>query len=180
MRVYGIDPKLEKYLWNTQLVTKQCTENGTWYMKKGSERPWTNFSQCGNIHYIDVEATRLNNETNQMCAEWLMLIKDTTNVGYGLSIVALFFALVIFVKLKRLHCERNKLHVNLFTTYVLRALIYFAKNAFFFDGPTLVNDISLVGDQAGPDYVSTKIQLNVKTYCNLVEFIFAKWARGSY
>uniref|UniRef100_A0AAR5P0J2 G-protein coupled receptors family 2 profile 2 domain-containing protein n=1 Tax=Dendroctonus ponderosae TaxID=77166 RepID=A0AAR5P0J2_DENPD len=164
----------------TQLVTKQCTENGTWYMKKGSERPWTNFSQCGNIHYIDVEATRLNNETNQMCAEWLMLIKDTTNVGYGLSIVALFFALVIFVKLKRLHCERNKLHVNLFTTYVLRALIYFAKNAFFFDGPTLVNDISLVGDQAGPDYVSTKIQLNVKTYCNLVEFIFAKWARGSY
>lgn len=69
-------------------------------MKKGSERPWTNFSLCGDIHYIDLEATRLNNETSQICANWLTLIKDATNVGYGLSIVALFFALVIFIKLK--------------------------------------------------------------------------------
>ncbi|ELK31849.1 Glucagon-like peptide 2 receptor [Myotis davidii] len=52
-------------------------------------------------------------------------------VGYSLSTVALLLALTLLLFLRKLHCTRNYIHMNLFASFVLKALAVLGKDIVF-------------------------------------------------
>ncbi|XP_016110815.1 glucagon receptor-like [Sinocyclocheilus grahami] len=50
-------------------------------------------------------------------------------VGYSLSLAALTLALAILISFRKLHCMRNNIHMNLFGSFILRAVSILVKDA---------------------------------------------------
>ncbi|XP_060530346.1 parathyroid hormone/parathyroid hormone-related peptide receptor-like [Cylas formicarius] len=153
------------------LVTKQCNHNSTWFVDPDRESG-TNFSQCGGIYIFDNSLS--NGTIDPIYETWLPIIKDTAYVGYSVSILSLAMALAIFVNIKRLHCERNKLHVNLFLSFVMRALMFILKDALYVRGTALRNDATY--DEDGDAYFNyswlCRILISVRYYFILSNFTF--------
>ncbi|XP_066096195.1 growth hormone-releasing hormone receptor isoform X2 [Saccopteryx bilineata] len=55
-------------------------------------------------------------------------------LGHSLSVVALLAAIAILVALRRLHCPRNYIHTQLFTTFILKAGAVLLKDSALFHG----------------------------------------------
>ncbi|GAB1300832.1 Glucagon-like peptide 1 receptor [Apodemus speciosus] len=61
--------------------------------------------------------------------EQLLSLYIIYTVGYALSFSALVIASAILVGFRHLHCTRNYIHLNLFASFILRALSVFIKDA---------------------------------------------------
>ncbi|XP_054547878.1 growth hormone-releasing hormone receptor [Talpa occidentalis] len=61
-------------------------------------------------------------------------VKVIYTLGHSISVAALFLAIIILVSLRRLHCPRNYIHTQLFTTFILKAGAVFLKDAALFPG----------------------------------------------
>lgn len=89
----------------TGLASRWCFGNGTW-------SSYSNYTLC--LQNVG-EA-----EGPDDIALWPVELRHTLyEVGYALSLVALFFAVLIFVSFKDLHCLRNVIHTNLMCAYIL-------------------------------------------------------------
>ncbi|XP_008825745.1 growth hormone-releasing hormone receptor isoform X1 [Nannospalax galili] len=64
-------------------------------------------------------------------------MKIIYTTGHSISIVALCMAIVILVVLRRLHCPRNYIHMQLFATFILKASAVFLKDATLFQGDSM-------------------------------------------
>lgn len=78
-------------------ATRLCSINGDW----GDRADYTNCNQIS---------------TQSVSVDYVMLIYK---VGYSVSLLALIMALIIFCSFREMQCLRNKIHANLFITYVL-------------------------------------------------------------
>nr|XP_014339998.1 PREDICTED: glucagon-like peptide 1 receptor [Latimeria chalumnae] len=105
---------------STGHVYRKCTLNGTWLLLENSSLPWRDFSECQ-----EDSATGQERETQWMYLEILRIIYT---VGYSLSIVLLSVAICILLSFRRLHCLRNSIHLNLFVTFLLRAVTVLVKD----------------------------------------------------
>ncbi|XP_004676889.1 PREDICTED: growth hormone-releasing hormone receptor [Condylura cristata] len=61
-------------------------------------------------------------------------VKVIYTLGHSISVAALFLAIIILVSLRRLHCPRNYIHTQLFSTFILKAAAVFLKDAALFHG----------------------------------------------
>ncbi|XP_005377567.1 PREDICTED: growth hormone-releasing hormone receptor isoform X2 [Chinchilla lanigera] len=59
-------------------------------------------------------------------------MKIIYTTGYSISVAALSVAIAILVALRRLHCPRNYIHTQLFTTFILKAGAVFLKDSTLF------------------------------------------------
>ncbi|KAM9780196.1 glucagon receptor [Neosynchiropus ocellatus] len=88
-------------------VYLECYANGQWALQK-------NTSEC---------------DSNDPSQQYYGHIQVMYTVGYSLSLVALVLALGILIFFRKLHCMRNNIHMNLFASFILRALSILIKDA---------------------------------------------------
>ncbi|CAH0558148.1 unnamed protein product [Brassicogethes aeneus] len=121
-------------------ASKLCTPNGTWYSRSNDTAThYTNYSLCG-MMWFDYKSGELDLK-DLTYNKWLPIIKNISYFGYILSIVSLVVALLIFIGIKRLHCQRNTLHIHLFMTFLLKAAMFVINDALFVQGTALVNEV---------------------------------------
>lgn len=95
-----------------RFVYKTCGPDGQW-LRGPQGQSLRNASQCR----MDKEAL----EVQEAEAKLLVGSKVMYTVGYCLSLGALLLALAVLLGLRKLHCTRNYIHVNLFASFVLKA-----------------------------------------------------------
>ncbi|XP_019906355.1 glucagon receptor isoform X2 [Esox lucius] len=96
-------------------VYRQCEADGQWVDQQNS-------TECEN-----------NNPDQEYYGKILQKFWIIYTLGYSLSLGALVLALGILITFRKLHCMRNNIHMNLFASFILRALSILIKDAMFED-----------------------------------------------
>ncbi|KAL7842204.1 hypothetical protein SRHO_G00238930 [Serrasalmus rhombeus] len=91
-------------------ISRNCTEDG-W------SEPYP--------HYVDACLPDENGTKPDM---YYASVKALYTVGYSTSLVSLTTAMVILCRFRKLHCTRNFIHMNLFVSFILRAISVFIKD----------------------------------------------------
>jgi len=78
--------------------------------------------------------------------------------GHSFSIVALLFAMMIFTYFKRLHCTRNYIHINLFASFFLRAILHFVKE-YAVKKESGIDRISEIQNSTNPDITNANVSI---------------------
>uniref|UniRef100_A0A8C4L1D0 Glucagon like peptide 1 receptor n=1 Tax=Equus asinus asinus TaxID=83772 RepID=A0A8C4L1D0_EQUAS len=100
-------------------VYRFCTADGLWLHVDNSSLPWRNLSECD-----DSKGGERSFPEKQLLSLYFIY-----TVGYALSFSALVIASAILLGFRHLHCTRNYIHLNLFASFILRALSVFIKDA---------------------------------------------------
>ncbi|NIG59007.1 glucagon-like peptide 1 receptor [Pontoporia blainvillei] len=100
-------------------VYRFCTTDGLWLHKDNSSLPWRDLSEC--------EESKRGDQSSP--EQQLLSLYIIYTVGYALSFSALVIASAILLGFRHLHCTRNYIHLNLFASFILRALSVFIKDA---------------------------------------------------
>ncbi|RUS72731.1 hypothetical protein EGW08_019513 [Elysia chlorotica] len=122
---YVVGFNLEEY------ALRRCTEDGTWERHPDSamDRHYTDFSKC------------IKSNVPSVIAVHVPIITKIATVGYSISLAALIMAISILLFFKKLHCQRNTIHINLFMSFGLRAVISVVRNSILVDGLALPSDL---------------------------------------
>ncbi|XP_076327053.1 secretin receptor-like isoform X1 [Tachypleus tridentatus] len=122
---------IHKFVRNAY-ATKYCTEDGTWW-KNSDNVSWTNYSMCIKWDTSDTDNANLKHHIHT--------IKLISKTGYIVSLSTLIVALLILALARRLRCPRNNLHIQLFISFIMRALMLLLKNALFVAGVGLSSNV---------------------------------------
>lgn len=120
------------------MVYQDCDANGQWATTK-------NTSEC---------------DFNDPGQQYYGHIRIMYTVGYSLSLVALVLALGILIFFRKLHCMRNNIHMNLFASFILRALSILIKDALL-EANTPLRDFGRDQEQGFPQASFPPVELLV-------------------
>ncbi|XP_072754458.1 secretin receptor isoform X2 [Anoplolepis gracilipes] len=122
------------------VASKVCLANGEWYQNSNGVF-WSNYSLCvlNRTRYMINGAEKLNFRRYEMegyslLNKWLPIIRMVSQIGYGTSFTTLIVAMVVFSLLRKLRNPRNRLHMHLFVSFIMRAFMALLKNWIFIDG----------------------------------------------
>ncbi|XP_077280194.1 secretin receptor [Temnothorax americanus] len=136
------------------VASKVCLTNGEWY-RNSDGVAWSNYSLCvlnstryiidKNLNYMrwyetPAEFALLN--------KWLPIIRMVSHIGYVTSFTTLIVAMVVFSLLRKLRNPRNRLHMHLFASFIMRAFMALLKDWSFIDGIGLAWDVVFVDGQS--------------------------------
>ncbi|XP_031208022.1 glucagon-like peptide 2 receptor [Mastomys coucha] len=111
--------------WNEESpgrAYRHCLAQGTWQTKENTTDIWQDDSECSK-----------NQSSKQNVDHYPLLytLQLMYTVGYSLSLISLCLALTLLLFLRKLHCTRNYIHMNLFASFILRALAVLVKDVVF-------------------------------------------------
>ncbi|EMP29433.1 Pituitary adenylate cyclase-activating polypeptide type IA receptor, partial [Chelonia mydas] len=98
-------------------ISRNCTEDG-W------SEPFP--------HYYDACGFDENETESENQDYYYLSVKALYTVGYSTSLVSLTTAMVILCRFRKLHCTRNFIHMNLFVSFILRAISVFIKDGILY------------------------------------------------
>uniref|UniRef100_A0A8D0ECL8 Glucagon like peptide 2 receptor n=1 Tax=Salvator merianae TaxID=96440 RepID=A0A8D0ECL8_SALMN len=101
-------------------VYRICLDHGIWQKFENSTEVWINRSECYN------EEDHFKSKDEERTLHTILL--NLYTVGYSLSLVSLVLALFVLLLLRKLHCTRNYIHMNLFASFILRAISILVKD----------------------------------------------------
>ncbi|XP_037349133.1 glucagon-like peptide 2 receptor [Talpa occidentalis] len=101
-------------------VHRHCLAQGTWQTLENSTDIWQDNSEC-------LEDQRFKENVSKH-RDLLSTLQLLYTVGYSLSLASLCLALTLLLFLRKLHCKRNYIHMNLFASFILRALAVLVKD----------------------------------------------------
>ncbi|XP_034408741.1 secretin receptor [Cyclopterus lumpus] len=89
-------------------------------------------------------------------------VKTMYTAGYTLSLISLSIAVTIFCLFRKLHCTRNHIHIQLFISFILRAIFIFVRDSLLFTDEELYHC----------DYypVACKVALTLSNYSILANY----------
>ncbi|XP_015244293.1 PREDICTED: vasoactive intestinal polypeptide receptor 2-like [Cyprinodon variegatus] len=88
-------------------------------------------------------------DTSQEKLGFYVVVQTLYTLGHSLSLIALTTGSAILCLFRRLHCTRNYIHLNLFISFILRAVAVLVKDAILFNRSSQCsNQPSLVGCKA--------------------------------
>ncbi|KAG1941256.1 secretin receptor [Pimephales promelas] len=99
---------------------KNCTENGWSEMFPPYELA------CG--HGLN-DSFHIPTDSGLVSHEYFFYVKIMYSVGYAISLVSLSIALTVLCVFRKLHCNRNFIHMQLFLSFILRAIFIFIRDA---------------------------------------------------
>ncbi|XP_078279794.1 pituitary adenylate cyclase-activating polypeptide type I receptor-like isoform X2 [Rhinoraja longicauda] len=99
------------------IIYRNCTDEG-W-----SETFPHYYDACG----VDENITEFEDQE-----PYYVSVKALYTVGYSTSLVSLVIAMIILCRFRKLHCTRNYIHMNLFVSFILRAISVFIKDAILY------------------------------------------------
>ncbi|XP_031432180.1 glucagon receptor [Clupea harengus] len=148
-------------------VYRECGADGQWLPEK-------NASECEQDDQHGAERH----------GKILSMFRAMYTVGYSLSLGALVLALGILMAFRKLHCTRNNIHMNLFASFILRAMSILIKDAFIerpffnigqdintdYEVGWLVNNETAVGCRIA--VVMMQYSITANSYWLLVEGIY--------
>ncbi|XP_053594603.1 vasoactive intestinal polypeptide receptor 1 isoform X2 [Microplitis demolitor] len=131
------------------VATKYCTVNNEWYRNNDGVF-WSNYTECTpppghfitavkNLEFTHSEYGKFCNST--ILEKWLPIIKTISKIGYASSLITLLVAMIIFLFIRKLRNSRNRLHMNLFLSFIMRASMALLKDWLFVDGVGLSWDV---------------------------------------
>ncbi|KAM4718047.1 vasoactive intestinal polypeptide receptor 2-like [Anableps anableps] len=91
------------------------------------------------------------------------VVQILSTLGHSLSLVALLTSTVIICLFRRLHCMRNYIHLNLFVSFMLRAVAVLTKDTLLFSEDQTTDcstQLSLVGCKASLVFFNYFIMAN--------------------
>ncbi|XP_039359987.1 pituitary adenylate cyclase-activating polypeptide type I receptor-like [Mauremys reevesii] len=98
------------------LIRRNCTESG-----------WSSPSPP----YYTCELNGSNKDTEAKGA-YFATVKVLYTCGYSTSLAALVLAISIFSCFRKLHCTRNSIHINFFSSFIMRGAAVFIKDSVLF------------------------------------------------
>ncbi|XP_022918523.2 vasoactive intestinal polypeptide receptor 2-like isoform X1 [Onthophagus taurus] len=126
-------------------ASRFCTELAEWFINPERRTYWTNYSQC--IQDNPTVVDKICDE-NVTFPHYIQLINVISHTGYTISFCALLIAFVVMLAIKKLHCPRNKLHMHLFMSFILKIFFAHLKDILFVGGIGLKeNIVSKNGDK---------------------------------
>ncbi|XP_022235889.1 parathyroid hormone/parathyroid hormone-related peptide receptor-like, partial [Limulus polyphemus] len=96
----------------------------------------------------------------------LFTIKLISKVGYTVSLSALIIAFLILAFLRKLRCPRNNLHMHLFTSFLMRALMFLLKDALFIAGMGFRSNV-VVSESGVPKFLESRNNIDCKVFTSL-------------
>lgn len=108
--------------WNAESpgrAYRHCLAQGTWQTRENTTDIWQDESECSE-----------NNSFKKNVDHYTLLytLQLMYTVGYSVSLISLFLALTLFLFLRKLHCTRNYIHMNLFASFILKVLAVLVKD----------------------------------------------------
>ncbi|XP_063308728.1 vasoactive intestinal polypeptide receptor 2 [Pelobates fuscus] len=125
-------------------ISRQCLGNGVW-----SETYPNVADSCG-----------FNDNVTAHKVSFYVIVKAIYTFGHSVSLIALTIGSTILCLFRKLHCTRNYIHLNLFLSFILKAISVLIKDDFLFSNEMSCPD-SLIG---------CKIILVVFQYCVTANF----------
>ncbi|KAG9467485.1 hypothetical protein GDO78_014861, partial [Eleutherodactylus coqui] len=104
---------------HTGYTHRSCTEQGVWLTKENSTDIWRDNKECSTSNLF---------QQNKKERALLLLLQICYTVGYSISLGTLVLALCILITFRKLHCTRNYIHMNLFGSFIMRALAVLIKD----------------------------------------------------
>ncbi|XP_047432481.1 secretin receptor isoform X2 [Mugil cephalus] len=109
------------------MVHRNCTANG-----------WTDLlipheDACG---YTFNDTLKFLGESPESHL-YYFYVKTMYTAGYTISLISLTIAIAIFCFFRKLHCTRNHIHIQLFISFILRAIFIFVRDALLFNNEEL-------------------------------------------
>ncbi|XP_049668551.1 glucagon-like peptide 2 receptor [Accipiter gentilis] len=105
-------------------VYRVCLDEGTWQTKENSTDIWRDSSEC-----FEKNNFKKNEEEHKLLTTLQLLY----TIGYYFSLISLVLALLILSLLRKLHCTRNYIHMNLFASFILRATAVLIKDTVYYN-----------------------------------------------
>ncbi|XP_051774776.1 glucagon-like peptide 2 receptor [Erpetoichthys calabaricus] len=99
---------------------RYCAENGTWLTVGGTKEIWRDHSECSEQYH------HFQQQEKQHVL--LTTLRYISTIGYSLSLLSLSLAVFILMFVSKLHCTRNQIHVHLFASFMLRAMVVLVKD----------------------------------------------------
>ncbi|XP_025072983.1 vasoactive intestinal polypeptide receptor 2 isoform X1 [Pogonomyrmex barbatus] len=138
------------------VASKVCLANGEWYQNSDGIF-WSNYSLCvlNSTRYMIDGIEKLNYSRwyeapaeFSLLNKWLPIIRMVSQIGYATSFATLIIAMVVFSLLRKLRNPRNRLHMHLFASFIMRAFMALLKDWSFIDGIGLAWDVVFVDGKA--------------------------------
>ncbi|XP_068611006.1 glucagon-like peptide 2 receptor [Brachionichthys hirsutus] len=102
---------------------RECLENGSWRRRENSSDPWRDESDCREELYFKDKEDEMHRQT---------ALRVISIVGYALSLASLALATLVMAVLRKLHCTRNFIHMNLFVSFIMRAAAVISKEVILY------------------------------------------------